>query len=481
MLAVLVGLLAIRPDSLWIDEANSAFKAIQPNFTSFMHVLKTDRGSDLQMPAYMVALWGWEKLVGRTEYALRSLNIVFFILGIGTAVVCLRGPIAIKWIFTLLACSSAYVWAYLSEARPYLLQFCGATWAAIAWNNLRLSPEPRFIMRDWTLAFLGLLLLFGSSLSTVFFVGGLSLAFIWLFASQTKIRFSWKVPWAFFVLTAFFLTLIFLGSYYLWSLTLGAKASAVGQTNLFSLLFSFYEVAGAQGLGPSRQSLRENAFAALAEFWPQLGLYFSAFTLLVWVLWQVSTEALPANSSPPWLVARMLLLAAAGLILTGIIAPFRVTGRHWMPILPFIFFFVSFRICKAWQTRPRLTEATCATMIVLSLASCLTLRFASRHAKDDYRGAIRYVLGHRAQNEVVWWAADQAAAKYYGLHDYLPVSNLNQSRLIYLPPPNWIVVSKADVYDRLGGIREFLTAKGADPEKTLQAFQIYRLGLAHRP
>ena len=167
-LTILVGLLAIRPDSLWIDEANSASKAIQPNLSAFVGLLKTDRGSDLQMPAYMVALWGWEKIFGKTEYALRSLNIMFFLSALAAVWLGLRGPAGRRWIFTLLACSSAYLWAYLSEARPYLLQFCGATWTAVAWNNPRLFPDPALVARDWTLAFLGLLLLFASSLSTVF-------------------------------------------------------------------------------------------------------------------------------------------------------------------------------------------------------------------------------------------------------------------------------------------------------------------------
>lgn len=481
MLAVLVGLLAIRPDSLWIDEANSASKAIKPDFSSFVELLKSDRGSDLQMPSYMVALWGWEKIFGKTEYALRSLNIMFFLSALAAVWLGLRGPAGRRWIFTLLACSSAYLWAYLSEARPYLLQFCGATWTAVAWNNLRLFPDPALVARDWTLAFLGLLLLFASSLSTVFFVCGLVLAFLWLLVSQPKNRFLWKAPFSVLALTAFSLTVICLGFYYLWSLSLGAKASAVGQTNLLSLLFSFYEMAGAQGLGPSRQSLRENPFAALGEFWPQLGLYFFAFTFWLWVLWRGRTKTPPADPRFPWLLPLLLLLAAGGLFLTGILAPFRITGRHWMPIFPFFLLWASRRICCAWPTRPRLTALTCAALIILSLASCLTLRFASRHAKDDYRGAIRYVLEHRGQKDVVWWAADQAAANYYGLKDYLPASNLAQARLVSLPPPDWIVVSKADVYDRVGGIREFITTWDAQPEKTFQAFQIYRLGLAHRP
>ena len=80
-IALLVGFLAIRSDSFWIDEANSAVKATQPDFGSFAAKMKADRGSDLQMPGYMLALWSWEKVFGCSEMALRSLNILFFAAG----------------------------------------------------------------------------------------------------------------------------------------------------------------------------------------------------------------------------------------------------------------------------------------------------------------------------------------------------------------------------------------------------------------
>ena len=473
-IALLVGFLAIRPDSFWIDEANSAVKATQPDFGSFAAKMKADRGSDLQMPGYMLALWSWEKVFGCSEKALRSLNILFFAFAMGIVAVGMNGPTSSKWVFLILACTSAYVWAYLSEARPYALQFFGATCIAVAWNNLCFFADTKTSAGDWMLATGGLLVLFASSLSTVFFVGGFGLAFLWLLWSRPKIPFLRKAPLPLVCCYIFFLSLIFLGFYYLWSLSLGAKASAVGRTNLSSLLFSFYEMAGALGLGPSRQSLRDDAFAAFACFWPQLGIYFFAFAWWIWALWTGSFKPFPHNLSfSPLLL--MSLLAAGALLIAGIVAPFRLTGRHWMPIFPFILLWASNRACKAWQTRRGVTVITSAVLIIVSLVSCLTLRFSSRHAKDDYRGAVRYLQANQKSGDVIWWAADAAGARFYGLGNAEIMMSPSLSSLESLPRPDWIVLSKPDIYDGNGAIRNYLAKQHSEQVTGFQSFVLYRI------
>jgi len=474
------GFLAVRPESLWIDEANSAIKAVQSNISSFIEKMKTESGSDVQMPAYMALLWCWEKAVGRSEYALRSLNIVFFITAMGIAALKLRGPAKVSLIFAGLSCSSAFVWAYLSEARPYMMQFLGATCTAVAWSNLFYFPRSKDTSGDWMLAFGGLFVLFASSLSTVFFVSSLSLAFLWLFLSRPEIRFSCKARLPLFYFSVLFLSAICLGFYYLWSLGLGAKASAVGRTNLSSLLFSFYEMAGAQGLGPSRQSLREDAFVGLANYWPQLGLYFFVFAWWIWVLWQRAFETPPRGfpSSPLLLMA---LLGAGALVIAGIAAPFRLTGRHFMPLFPFLLLYASRCILKSWQVKPMITLVASSAWVVLGLASCLTLRFASRHAKDDYRGAVGYLQANRTSGEVIWWAADDAGARFYGLKEYMRVANLSRETLSSVTYPAWIVLSKTDIYDGKGGLREFISEQGAIRQFGLQSFVIYKLSAPQPP
>jgi hypothetical protein len=74
--------LSVSSQSFWIDEANSALKATAPSWGAFQEYMQKDRGSDLQMPLYMASLWAWEKVAGRSEFALRALNMLFALLAL---------------------------------------------------------------------------------------------------------------------------------------------------------------------------------------------------------------------------------------------------------------------------------------------------------------------------------------------------------------------------------------------------------------
>src|SRR3954469_20008194 len=79
--ALLFPLLALSRQSFWIDEAITGNAASQPSLTEWWRSLKTVNGSDVQMPFYMVYVWAWEKLFGRSELALRFANYPWFVLG----------------------------------------------------------------------------------------------------------------------------------------------------------------------------------------------------------------------------------------------------------------------------------------------------------------------------------------------------------------------------------------------------------------
>ena len=59
LIAGATAFLAVSSQSLWIDEANSAVKAIVPTWSEFVAKMSVERGSDLQMPGYMILLWIW--------------------------------------------------------------------------------------------------------------------------------------------------------------------------------------------------------------------------------------------------------------------------------------------------------------------------------------------------------------------------------------------------------------------------------------
>ena len=90
--------------------------------------------------------------------------------------------------------------------------------------------------------------------------------------------------------------------------------------------------------------------------------------------------------------------------------------------------------------------------------SSIEIRFAPRHAKEDYRGAAAYALPMVRNNKLVWWAADKTTGFYYHLPRWnepgatfwepfqspLPVDLSNRAE------PQMVALSKPDIYDAHG-------------------------------
>ena len=63
--------------SLWVDEAITAEMYSVDGFSELISQFQTRLGSEVQMPGWIVFMWGWCKLFGNSEYALRASNWLF--------------------------------------------------------------------------------------------------------------------------------------------------------------------------------------------------------------------------------------------------------------------------------------------------------------------------------------------------------------------------------------------------------------------
>jgi uncharacterized membrane protein len=230
--ALLLGGLAVSAESFWMDEASTATNASQPTLASWWHWLSTRAGSDTQMPFYMVYIWGWVKLFGCSEWGLRAANLPWLALGL------LALPRRQAGFICALA-ASPFLWFYLNEARPYVMQISASL--IVAGTLIRLSQGTNTIPagankaeRRWVTFFcFGLVVLSGSSL----------LGMIWTAAALGALLLclGWKQVWRLFricwlpgSLTA--LLLVGLAGYYLWTLKNGNRA-AQGTTGIRNILF----------------------------------------------------------------------------------------------------------------------------------------------------------------------------------------------------------------------------------------------------
>ncbi|MGZ5021757.1 MAG: hypothetical protein ACXWFY_04530 [Chthoniobacterales bacterium] len=465
LFAFLLPLLALSDASLWIDEANSALKAEQPSLAAWWHTLVSEGGSDLQMPLYMFYLWVWEKIAGHSELALRLANVPFFLLAQCALYRVARRNSANPIPLLLIVAINPFLWFYLNEARPYLMQYAAACLVVYALSEM--CERRNFA---WPFA-IGILLLSGSSmLGMAWAASALAAGAVatvrarqWFFRKRDLVPCSLGMA-----------GLAFLSAFYLWTMTQGARGSAAGQTGAGNILFILFELFGFAGLGPGRLDIREAGFISFQG-------YVLPVVLLALALWIVLFGSLrflvqPANREKLIAAAIYGLGAAVFLVLVGLTTDFRLLGRHLTPLSPLVSIALAISLVRLWSTQWRIAAALVA---LLWLTSALMIRFAPRHRKDDYRSAAGAAREAITANKLVWWAADRAAACYY-----LPIEQSNpqfdfvlnptSEDLRRLPRPDVVILSKPDLYDANNALAAFLAQENYRTARTLPAFTVWR-------
>jgi hypothetical protein len=475
--ALAVSLAAVSSQSLWIDESLTALKAAQTSFHDWGHAMAADRSSDLQMPLYMFYVWAFAKIIGTSEWALRAVNIPWFVAGVVAFVAAVppRHRRAMLWV----ALASPFAWYYLDEARPYAMQV-GAGFAVVAalFALKGSNPSGPAVERIWMAVLLiGLLALAGSSLLGMIWVGGLLSSSPWLFSRARLEQLARSYAWAG-LLTVCLLSA--LAGYYLWTIRVGARASAVGSTDLRNLAFIGYELLGFGGLGPGRLELRSGQLAVFIPYVVPLALYGVAVCGVLFAgcrdVWRESSKRTMVA------LALAVLLPCALLIGAGWWLHFRVLARHFAPVLPLVLFVLARGVEDAWSKPSRPFKLAVVGFCVLTLASCASIRFAARHGKDDYRTAAGFANQGYSRGQIVWWNASREGALYYhvALPELLdpgalavPLANPPPELLDALPVPRVIIVSRPDVYDGAGAIAAYLRRGQYTQTGSCRAFSVW--------
>lgn len=468
-LGLLIAAIAISDQSLWIDEANSAVKASQADWSRFVEKLLQDHGSDSQMPLYMAWLWAWEKLFGHSELALRWANAPWFLLA---CLAILIGLPERRWINLLLMGVNPFVWYYLNEARPYTMQYGGAVLLALGIVQLTrvASSDSSKLLGIWLLS-CGAVLTGGASLLGMPFVGIALL--VGLFAAY-KNRINgcgYYLP-----LVSAVVIIAGLSFYYFLRLLGGSGATLNTSGTALNLIFCAYELFGFAGIGPGRVDLRSDAISALLHFkWP---LCLATLLLIPGMAITLLRERQRPTLNQLTIWAMYVGIPLIFILLVGVFRDFRVLGRHLTPLLPCLLLALG-----SCNLKSHLARIGMVSVIGVWLCSALMLRFEPRHAKDDYRGAAAVALRALAEGETVLWAANSEAAEYYKV----PLSTTPQKdHALYFAAWEWapasprslvpevVILSKPDLYDSKGLVREAVAREGRTAIKSLQAFQIWK-------
>jgi len=472
-----MGALAISNQSFWIDEGTAALKAIQPTAGSWWEALRTEEHSNLQLLPHLFYLWGWEKIFGPSEISLRAANVPLLFIGLAGVLWALRNRPRLQLWFCLLALVNAFTWYYTSEARPYIFLFAASCLALGALIRFVDEPEQSLRSRPWFALFcLGTFMVSAISMIAVPF------AISWLLSGLLLIGFSNSLPLVRRnMLTAllFCAAMILLAAYYLWTVSLGARASGIATTHLSNLFFVVYEQLGLAGLGPGRSELRLAGVRALQPYGIWLGLGLLAST---WLSWE-ALRSIPhgwwrSRRAAAFMVATIVPLVVV--LCAGRFAHVRILGRHLTPLFPIVLFVLALGMQRLQQKKSPISSIALVVIPLIFLASALQVRFAARHARDDYRGAASLAARALEQGGTIWWAADESTGEYYGVP--LSKSRSGSGAIPLMTPaavdierelePKMIVLSKPDIYDASAAITQYARAHGYATRHVLQSFLI---------
>ena len=467
-----VAAVAVSDQSLWIDEAHTAYKATQPDWRGLTAALAEEGGSDINMPLYMASMWTWDKIAGsHPEWLFRASNLLWLAVLQGSLCAALRSrPRTACWC-VLATALSPFVWYYLNEARPYLMQLAGA--GLVTGFFVRRSIAPAGLA--WTVALAaGLLVLCGGSLLGVLWAGSAVLLLAWLCARREIVlkRADWLV------LGVAGGLLAVLGAYYVHTFLVTKSKPTPGETGLLNVGFSFYELLGLAGLGPGRNVIRVEGLAAFRPYLPLLTVGGAAIGGLL----LAGTVAFRReNRRAFWPLAVAWTLPVVALFVFGKVSGARVLGRHLAPALPAMLLLSGSMLARLWaQPRGRLVALLA---VVTFLASGALLRFAERHAKDDGRAGLAVAREVMAAGGEVWWAGATRLLGYYGVPSHppgqagpgvIPLWNPTAQTLAALPPPEIVLLSRPDVFDGPGELQQWLAAHRYTCARRWQTLGLWR-------
>ena len=464
--------LMISGESLWIDEAQTAKYAREPDFASFVDRLIHDSYSEAMMPLPMALAWGWVRLLGDGEIALRLPNLLYLAAAFW-AVWRLGVRAAFAPLVLMLACHP-FVWFYANEARPYALQIALASLLLLCADGIhQAGPSPRrtavFLLLAWLLSATSMLAVFPVAILSLVLISG---------AWRRRVTLEKRTLW---ILLAGVLVFLPLGLFYLSAVLRGSSSARLWSVGAQNLVFTIYEMVGAQGLGPGRTEMREAAssMGSLVRcFAPHLPLLSAhGLCLLLWVRYanvprgDVAGARL-ARLCTVWFAFSLLLVFTL-----AVSAHFPFWGRHFAPVFPA--FLVAALLWRPAPGRFRFAGWMPLLLGLLWLASSLGVRFSPRFAKDDYREAARVAKEALARGETVWWAANTEAGVFYGL----PAGSTDRFRIFMSPgekdldgvaTARLIILSKPDIYDASAHLRDYVAQHRYERMARLPAFDIWR-------
>lgn len=392
VIEVLIAAMSISSYSLWTDEGIRLHAIVFGNLKEVVHYGLADKQLFFVLKQYL-----WTSLIGTSEIATRSLNLLFVLMIIYYLNKILKKRDIDTSYGLLLFISPMFVY-YMNDAGPYiiLLAYSLAFLYYVFFDDTFNSKRTIFMINLTFLLGIGTHFIFG-------FVYLMYLVKVIYEAYKKQLKFKQHFIMGLFFSPLYLTLLVF----YMKAIESGASRGWEPPTVL-NILFVVYSFIGSAGLSLSRNEIRAGHFENLQFYQVVLpGLLVILIGILLWMA--IKNRAL---------ILKPHALMLSGTIVYGVVFylfsykwHFHFWDRHF--IMAYAVFMILLIEVISQLSKKRVIKVIVSLISILFILSSLQLRFNPYYGKDNYKATIDYLLD--SEKSVILYQGDWKVSNYYGI------------------------------------------------------------------
>ena len=382
-----------------MDEAQT-YSVVSHGWDNMLRSIFLRRDAISGSPLYFLLEFGWCKIFGYGEFALRSMNYIFAALTLAGSYKILHRNGLSKWMMPLFALHPVFLY-YMNEARPYAaLYTCGL------WCFYFLSKTDDGWTRRELMAF-SLIFWLGCALHMMFVFLGIAYLFrvIWEWRNGKFIFRDHLLSWL--CLLPLFLPL---AVHYFNVVIHAPEVHSHHPQAVASILQIGYYFLGLGGLGWSRNDLRGMQLYITPRIIFELAGALTTFVLTLFFAFRLKLFKNKKFLSP--FIASGSTLGV--FILANVLLQTRFWERHAIFIIPGLLMALSSICTELLQSKQNiLSQITAALFIGFMTLSGVNIISLYYYQKDDYKGAVE--LARSFQPDHIFFQGDTGTFGYYQL------------------------------------------------------------------
>jgi len=490
---VLVSLFSVSSGSLWTDEFGTWLITRANTLAEWWQRFQSWPDSDTQLPLYHLYMYIWAKAFGTGPVEMRASNAVFLLIANVAALWPFRSQRQMIVPVIAVFSSSATIWYYMNEIRPYIVLHAGSC-LMLSGLVLLMADQKSSSCVGFRFLCAGSLLACGATVLGILWTGAAALfaMIYWIVLAKRPWRELFSGNYVAFAFTLLCVAALFGRALYMASL--GRSPAQINDSSSLTLIFAFYTNFGLLGIGPGMLDVRAEGIRAFDGFY--LNIAFSAFVLGVVAIAGISELRARIGLRAVLVAVCFVLFPILVTHSVGVATGWRVLPRHLISMVCLVGALYALGVVWWWR-RGAVGMVVASTAIVILCSSALSVRYAARHAKDDYRRAAAMASAELAGGGNVWWVGDGRGLLYYSVplrgFDFDPVhGKLIQSGsgeradgvwvvnwavspdLSTRKPPTLVLLSKPDSFDRRNVMQDYLHAEQYRQVQAFPAFSVWR-------